>query len=177
MRTLVVGLGNPILGDDGVGWKIAEKIQEALNNPQSSIGNAQSVEVDCFSLGGLSLMERLIGYTRVILVDAIHTGQKPVGSIGVLPLGNLPDYSAGHTTAAHDTSLRTALNVGRSMGVSLPNDDNVIVVAIEAENVYDFSEKLSPSVESAVPVAVEKVIELLKKYRWLSSAAGSVAGF
>ena len=155
MKTLVIGLGNPILGDDGVGWTVAEEVaRRTKNNPD--------VEVDCLSLGGLSLMERLTGFTRVVLVDAIYTGRQPSGAVQSFPLSSLSDLSAGHTTAAHDTSLRTALNVGRSMNVSLPEDENVTVVSIEAEKVYDFSETLSPPVAAAVPEAVRVVLEILR---------------
>jgi Ni,Fe-hydrogenase maturation factor len=76
-------------------------------------------------------------------------------------LNELPDLSSGHTTAIHDTSLRNALNVGRSMDISLPRDEDVLIVAIEAENVYDFSETLSTAVEAAVPHAVEAVLQLI----------------
>ena len=58
-RTIVVGLGNPILGDDGVGWRVAQAVQ-AL---------APEADVECQALGGLSLMERLVGYQRAIIVD------------------------------------------------------------------------------------------------------------
>lgn len=119
------------------------------------------VELDCCSLGGLSLMERLSGYERAILVDAIYTGEQPVGSVRTFTLTDLPDVSAGHTTSAHDTSLRNALGVGRSMGIALPADANVYVVAIEAGRVYDFSEELSPPVAEAVPRAVEAVLQCL----------------
>lgn len=169
VKILVVGLGNPILGDDGVGWKVAAAVSEKLgiavgeSKVLESANLETPVDIECFSLGGLSLMERLTGYTRVILIDAIYTGQQPIGTVTIFPLSALPDMAAGHSTAAHDTSLRTALNVGRSMDVPLPKDDNVIVVAIEAENVYDFSEKLSPPVEAAVPVAVAKIIELIQR--------------
>jgi len=154
MKLLIIGLGNPILGDDGVGWAIAQQVAK------NHAGN-QSIEVDCLSLGGLSLMERMTGYKRVILIDSIHTGQHPIGSVNSFPLSDMPDLSAGHTTAAHDTSLKTALNVGRSMNIPLPDDDNVQVVAIEAENVYDFSDELSPPVAAAIPQAVETVMKLL----------------
>jgi Ni,Fe-hydrogenase maturation factor len=50
-KTLVIGLGNPILGDDGVGWVVAREVEDRL--PQMD----HPVEVDCLSLGGLSLME------------------------------------------------------------------------------------------------------------------------
>jgi len=162
MKTLIIGLGNPILGDDGVGWVVAEKVQKVLAEHPVSAGDGQSIEVDCVSLGGLSLMERLTGSERAILVDAIFTGTKPVGTVSRFTLNELPDLSAGHSASAHDTSLRNALNVGRGMDILLPEDENVIIVAIEAENVYDFSEKLSPAVAVAVPQAVEIVLGLIK---------------
>jgi hydrogenase maturation protease len=155
MKTLVIGLGNPILGDDGVGWRVAEEIaRKTANRPE--------VEVDCVALGGLSLMERLTGCERVILVDTIFTGKKPIGTVNLFLLNELPDLSSGHTTAVHDTSLRNALNVGRSMDIPLPRDEDVLIVAIEAERVYDFSEELSPPVEAAVPLAVGSVLQLIQ---------------
>jgi hydrogenase maturation protease len=167
MKTLIIGLGNPILGDDGVGWVVAEQVRSALFNPQSTtasplgIANPQSVEVDCASLGGLSLMERLTGSERVILVDAIFSGTQPVGTVSQFSLNEMPDLSAGHSASAHDTSLRNALNVGRGMDILLPKDADVIIVAIEAEAVYDFTQELSPAVTAAVPVALKKVLDLI----------------
>ncbi len=157
MKTIIIGLGNPILGDDGVGWKVAEEISDQL----SVISNQSPVEVDYAALGGLSLMERLIGYQRAILIDSMETGQSPEGSVRVFPLEELADPSAGHSASAHDTSLLTALETGRRMRLELPG--SVMVVAIEAKNVYDFSEELSPPVLQAVPQAVEKVLKLLEE--------------
>ena len=154
MKTLIIGLGNPILGDDGVGWCVAEEVaQKMANRPE--------VEVDTASLGGLSLMERLTGYERVILIDAIFTGTKPVGTVSQFTLSDIQGLTAGHSASAHDTSLRNALNVGRGMNMPLPEDNDVMIVAIEAENVYDFTEELSPAVAAAVPQAVKVVLELL----------------
>lgn len=155
MKTLVIGLGNPILGDDGVGWRVVEEIARKT-------ADRNDVEVDTVSLGGLSLMERLTGYERVILVDSLFSGEKPIGTVSLFPLTEISDLSSGHTTAAHDTSLRNALQVGRSMDIPLPRDENVHIVAIEAKNVYDFSETLSPLVEAAVPQAVEAVLQLIE---------------
>jgi hydrogenase maturation protease len=154
MKTLVIGLGNPILGDDGVGWRVAEEIARRT-------AGWPDVEVDCVALGGLSLMERLTGCERAILVDSIFTGGKPNGTVSLLHLNDLPDLSSGHTTAVHDTSLHNALKVGRSMDIALPRDENVLIVAIEAENVYDFSETLSQPVKAALPQAVEAVLQLI----------------
>ena len=155
MKTIIIGLGNPILGDDGVGWRVVEELQSKIENRKSEI------EFDCVALGGLSLMERMVGFQRAILVDSMETGQSPEGSVSVFPLEALTNPSASHSTAAHDTSLLTALEVGRKMKMQVPN--SVMVVAIEAKNVYDFSEELSPAVAEAVPLAVQSVIQLLKE--------------
>ena len=153
MNTLVIGLGNPILGDDGVGWKIADEVAAAVG-PQSPI------EIDTAALGGLSLMERMLDYDRVVLVDSMETGQNPVGSVQTFPLASLPDPMAGHSASTHDTSLITALKTAESIGADIPK--RVDVVAIEAQNVYDFSEELSPSVAAAVPRAVQAVLDLIQ---------------
>ncbi len=152
-RILVVGLGNPILGDDGVGWCVAEEVKAALHFEDNV---QQATEVACFALGGLSLMERLIGYDRAIIIDAVQTSDGVLGQVYDLRLEDLPDLSTGHMTAAHDTSLQTALQVGREMGARLPVD--IRVVGIEAKKTYDFSESLSPAIESAVPKAVQFVL-------------------
>ncbi|MBK9211013.1 MAG: hydrogenase maturation protease [Anaerolineales bacterium] len=152
MKTLVIGLGNPILGDDGVGWRVAEEVKK---NPA-----CQNVSVDCLSLGGISLMEHLIGYERAILIDALAL-EEPVGSILVLKLSDLPNYSAFHTTSTHDTSLQNAIELGRSMGAPLPDD--ITVVGIATNRVYDFSEELSPPIAEAVPLAVKFVLGVLDR--------------
>ena len=163
MKTLIIGLGNPILGDDGVGWRVIEKLSAQCGVPLGEEGqmlNAKRLTFDCASLGGLSLMERMVGYQRAILVDSMETGQSPEGSVQVIPLESLPNPSAGHSASAHDTSLITALATGRKMGLELP--ESVQVVAVEAKNVYDFSEELSPRIALAVPVAVQAVLDELK---------------
>ena len=163
MKILVIGLGNPILGDDGVGWKVAEALSEQLSSTTKSFLKDENskIEVDCASLGGLSLMERMLGYDRVILVDSMETGGNTVGSVRAFPLAALENPRLGHSASTHDTSLMTALQTAQTMGMDVPS--RVHVVAIEAKNVFDFSEKLSPEVEKAIPIATQKVLQLLKE--------------
>jgi hydrogenase maturation protease len=154
MKTIIVGLGNPLLGDDGVGWKVAEEVKRHLVK-------YPDVVMECYSLSGLSLMEQLIGYQRVILIDSLNTGRHAQGEVVIFTLDMLEDLTYGHSASAHDASLKTALAVGRSMGEQLPADKDIHVVAVEARHVYDFSEELSPEVAASVPVAVQKVFDLL----------------
>jgi len=163
MRTLIIGLGNPILGDDGVGWKVVEEIDQRLkikDSRESLILNHQSLDLDCAAVGGITLMESLIGYDRAIIVDAVIAHQ-PVGSVSIFRLDELPDHSTLHTSSAHDASLQTAIAAGKAIGAHLP--DEVIVVGIEAEKIYDFSEELSPEVQAAVPRAADEVLMLLER--------------
>lgn len=153
MKSLVVGLGNPILGDDGVGWKVAEQIAKQLTPDQH-------IDVDCVSLGGISLMEHLIGYDRVVLIDAFSS-DAPTGSISVLKLDQLPNYSAFHITSIHDTSLQNAIELGKSMGAHLPDD--VTIVGIATKHIYDFSEELSSPVVKVVPCAARLVLDMLNE--------------
>ena len=154
MKTLIVGLGNPILGDDGVGWKVAEEVCKHLSDDSR-------VDVECLSLGGISLMEHLIGYDRVVIVDAFETDAM-AGSISVLKLSQLPNYSAYHITNVHDTSLQKAMELGREMGAHLPED--VVIVGISTDRIHDFSEELSPPVARMVPCVVKIVLDLLKEF-------------
>ena len=148
MKTIVIGLGNPILGDDGVGWRVAEVL---ARQKESDL----DVDIDCLSLGGIGLMEHLIGYERAILIDAFAAGEP--GSITVCALEDLPDYSAFHVTGAHDTSLQNAIRLGRDLGATLP--EQVTVVGISILPVHEFSEAISPPVAAAIPKAAQIVLE------------------
>jgi hydrogenase maturation protease len=156
VKTIVVGLGNPILGDDGIGWKVAEEVERLLISEDA--GRGMHVFVEYCALGGLSLMENLVGYDEAILIDALALDGPP-GSVLTFPLDDLPNYSAEHTTSAHDTSLQDALKIGHSMGLSLP--ERITVVGIKAQQLYDFSETLSPDVAASVPIAAKAVMDLL----------------
>jgi hydrogenase maturation protease len=171
MKTLLVGLGNPILGDDGVGWRVVESVQEQLETDgrnrlpfrptdSKTVEHLCPVEFEYLSLGGLSLMENILGYDRVIIVDSMETGQNPIGSVLVFPLDALPDPMAGHSASIHDATLMTALRTAELLGADIPK--KVDIVAIEAQNVYDFSEELSHPIAAAVPIAAQKVFELLE---------------
>lgn len=150
-KTIIVGLGNPLLGDDGVGWRVAGRLKE-----QAGLAG---VEIDALATGGLSLMEHLVGFDRAIIVDASDLGDVEIGSVRQFRLDDLPDPNAGHLGSSHETNLQTALRIGRLSGALLPEE--VIVVAVESPHVYDFSDTLSPKLEEAVPRAVELILSLL----------------
>ena len=101
-------------------------------------------------------MERLVGCARAILVDAIQTRDGAPGAIYRLTLDDLPTL---HADAIHDASLKEALAVGQQLGARLPQE--IVVIGIEAINLWDFSESLSPPVAASVARAAEMVLDEL----------------
>jgi hydrogenase maturation protease len=154
-KPLVIGLGNPILGDDSVGWRVAQELEAEWK----TAGGDPPADVLYLSAGGLSLMEQMLSYERVLLLDAIVTGEQPIGTVISKPFEKLPNHATRHSTSTHDTSLYTALETGRNMDFAVP--ETVWVVAIEIEPELEFSEALSPAVLAAVPEATEKARQQL----------------
>lgn len=153
-HTLVVGLGNPILGDDGVGWRVIDEL-DRLDHGDASLQQA--------CVGGVSLMEILVGYRRAIIVDAIIDPEAPPGSVWCRPLAEVETRVASHLDSTHDAPLPAALEAGRAMGAELPADIDVVGIVIERGDV--FGEQLSDVVEAAVPVAAAAVEEALREHR------------
>lgn len=151
MKTLVLGLGNPLVADDSVGLRVAAELK-------SRLADRPDVEVGEDYWGGLRLMERMIGYDRVIVVDAICTGSPP-GTIHRLTPEGIPTQKSN---SAHDLSLPMALALGRQAEAALPRDEHIRLIGVEAEDVLTFSEQCTPAVAAAIPRAVEVVLEELK---------------
>ncbi len=163
------------MGDDGVGWKVAQEVENRLPSPHPPLtlppfsaelrgtwGKPEgSVSVECLALAGIALMEHMLGYERVILIDSLNTGKYAQGEVVTFTLASLADLTYGHSASAHDLSLKGALKLGRQMGAELPADENVTIVAIEAAHVYEFTEELTPGIAKSVPRAVEIVLNLL----------------
>jgi hydrogenase maturation protease len=150
MKTLVLGLGNPILRDDAIGLRVVRALQPQLER-LPDVDFAEDYH------GGLRLMERMIGYDRAIIVDAICSGSRP-GT--VLHLGP-EDIPTQHSASTHDVNLPTAMTLGYRSGAHLPALEAIRLVAVEAVDVLNFGEDLTPEVEAAIPGAMQAVLALL----------------
>jgi hydrogenase maturation protease len=153
MRTLIIGLGNPLISDDSVGLRVAAELRPLLTH-------RPDVDVEEDYWGGLRLMERMIDYDRAIIIDAIATGAEP-GTLHELAADAMPTQKSA---SAHDVNLPTALAFGRTAGVHLPADANVRLVGIEAADLLTFSEQCTPLVAAAIPRAVRIVLEILDSF-------------
>ena len=150
MKTLVLGLGNPILSDDGVGIKVAQELRQKLDDHHVTVAEA--------SLGGISLLDSIVGYDKVIIIDAIQTQKGKAGAIYRMGPG---DFSfAKHVASPHQINLITALELGKMLDLAMPKE--ITIFAVEAEDITNFSETCTPEVERAIPEVVKMVLEELK---------------
>jgi hydrogenase maturation protease len=147
-RTLVLGLGNPILADDGVGIHVV-RAAAAQYAPADGVTFAEA------SVGGLRLLDALAGYERVILVDAIQTSGGQPGDVYQLAASDLP--ASLHSGSTHDLSLPGALDLGRRLGVKLPGNGEILILAVEVKDVLTFSDSCTQAVARAIPRAMEAV--------------------
>ena len=149
MKTLVLGMGNPILSDDGVGLRIAAELEGRVDR--------QEVTVAETSLAGLGLLDLLTGYDRAIVIDAIQTVGGEAGQVYRFTPEAL--QVTRHAGTTHDVDFATALELGKVLGLDMPQQ--IIIYAVEVRDVSSFSEECSPEVKRAIPACVEMVIEEL----------------
>jgi len=142
--TLVIGLGNPLRGDDGVGVRVAELLAE-LPLPNG-------VEVIDGGTRGLDLVNLMEGWPRVILVDAAQVGKAPGEYVRFHPDQVRLAGEDGHISI-HDAGLRDALLLAQVLGV-LPEE--VIVFGVQPASL-DWEAGPSPAVEAALPGLLEAV--------------------
>ena len=161
MKTLVVGLGNPILTDDGVGVKVAYEVEKAIMAAPHLADNGDKIDVIEASAGGLRLMELMIGYDRLVLIDAFSAvSERQPGKIHRMTFDDLRDISpTQHSSSAHDTTFVTAIEMGRTIGLKLPT--MISIYGIEVENLYEFGDEPTPAVAAAIPEATAAVLSEL----------------
>lgn len=158
-KTLVIGLGNPILTDDGAGILAARLVAEQL--PPNS-----NVDVIELAVGGLSLMEAMVDYERVILLDALYAPDGLPGQVVQFSAGELPETL--NSASAHDVNLPTALRLGRDLGAKLPSTAAIQVVGVYAQEVLTFGDTPTPLVAAAIPEMARLVLRLLETKTMIS---------
>ncbi len=105
MATLVLGMGNPILSDDGLGLVVARRLRDLPMPPD--------VEVAESEVGGLRLLELVRGFTKVVIIDALRSGGTP----GEIKRVAADEFRGGHRYgSAHSIHLGTVLRARRSAG-------------------------------------------------------------
>jgi hydrogenase maturation protease len=135
-RTILIGLGNPIMSDDAVGLIVAEEVRKRV----------PGLECDVSASGGFDVLDRIIGYDRAVIIDSMMTGRFPPGTVRRVDAD--PELRTLRVTDSHGMSFLKALEVGRVAGAEMPEE--VIIYGIEVEDPASIGEGLSEGLREKV---------------------------
>jgi hydrogenase maturation protease len=149
--TLILGLGNDILMDDGIGPRLILDLAQMIDAPD--------VQFDTASCGGLEIMEYIQGYKKVVFIDAIRTREGNPGDVYYFVPSDFRETL--HLSSLHDVQFLTALKLGNTLDMNLPSDLHII--AIEIIEDMEFSEEFTTVLEQKYPAILERVFTIVKQ--------------
>jgi hydrogenase maturation protease len=155
---LVLGLGNELLSDDGVGILAARALARELR------GQSDVVET---ALHGLALLELFLGHRQAVVIDAVCTGAHPPGAVLEM---NPADLETVESPSPHYTGLPEMLTLARQLKLDFPSE--VKIIAMEVVDPYTVGFDLSEPVRKALPELIRKVRMQVKA--WLAAESRQV---
>jgi hydrogenase maturation protease len=145
-QTLLLGLGNDILSDDAIGLRVVAAVGERLAG-REDVTVSQSAEM------GLALLDLIVGFDTLVLVDAVQTREAEPGFVHELDGADLKTLPA---ISPHFLGVGEVLALGRELGLRVPN--RVRIFAIEVADPFTVGTALTPALEAALPGLVERVL-------------------
>jgi hydrogenase maturation protease len=156
VKTLLLGLGNELYGDDGVGIRVVRKIREEAAKNKSLKPAFEDVVIEECSLSGLALLDVIVGYDRLVLVDTIKRASPVPGRVHLLEEEHI---RAVPGPSPHYVSIPQMIELGRKIGLHVPS--RIRIVAVEAHNIHRLGEGLSPEVEERLQSIIQSVEDVL----------------
>jgi len=142
---LVLGIGNLLMNDEGVGIHVVRKFETEI---------PPGTDVMDGGTGGLHLLGVIQSYKKVIFIDAA-LDEFPAGTVRVLHPKFAKDFPK--QLSAHEIGFKDLLDAAMLLG----NVPELHLVAISVKDFQDMGLQLSPEVEASIPFAIEKINELL----------------
>lgn len=152
-KILVLGIGNDILTDDGIGPNLCEYLEE----------NFQYLPLDFqkLNVGGLEILEFIQDYQTIIFIDAIKTLNGHIGDVNLYTPENFKETL--HLSNLHDTNFITALELGKSLHFKIPPQMFIITVEIKEDMIFSeyFTEELALKYDDVKQKVVDILHELI----------------
>ena len=146
---LVLGIGNPLMGDDGAGVELAHRLQERDYGPL--------VHVEEGGTQGMTLLPLLEDADTLILLDAVRTGALP-GTVVTRSREELPRHFS-RVMSPHQIGMKEVLGAAQLCG-TLPRA--ITLVGVEAAHT-EFCQPMSAEVRAAMPQALELIENLIAR--------------
>ncbi|MFI5338226.1 MAG: hydrogenase maturation protease [Candidatus Methylomirabilales bacterium] len=153
-RTVALGLGNPVVSDDGVGLAVAAELKRLLAEAP-----VRGVDVLASTRAGFELIDILRGYARAIIVDCVVLPDPQPGRVCRLTLDDVS--GCARLVNAHEMSVGTAFRLAERMGIPMPGE--VEIIAVEAGDTSTIAEALTPAVQATVGPLAREIHDRLKQ--------------
>jgi len=148
-KTLIIGLGNTLLSDDGIGIYIVRKLGKIIDNPYIVFKEAP--------IGGLELLDIIVDYKKVIIIDSLILENNPLGTLVQL---SLKDLKGGSSWTRHQVSLNEAVELAKKIKMNVPDD--IRIYGIVVKDISTFKEECTPEIKQAFNNIVENIKNVLK---------------
>ena len=150
-KILIVGLGNVLLSDEGLGVKVVKDLEKEINFPEE-------VEILDGGTGAFFLLPHLEKADYLIIVDAIKAGHKP-GTLLIEKLENLPQDTL-EKISLHEISFPDLLRILELKGKKF---EKIILAGLEPKTL-DVGTELSQEVKEGLPLLKEKILSILREW-------------
>ena len=152
LKILLLGLGNTLISDDGIGIYILRNLKEQLQNPHCDFQES--------SAGGLRLLDLLPNYEIAVIIDSIKTGKNSPGHLYQFSIEDFqaPDH---HPSLGHTISLPTVFELGKQLGYAMPR--KVIIYAVEISDNETMHEGCTPQVAATLPQHTKRILTDLQQ--------------
>lgn len=146
---LIIGVGNPFRGDDGIGPQIIKQLHDN--------GGLDNTELMDGGTDGLALLDYIKEHEKVIIVDAVSMGCVP-GTVKVFTPEEVIMNTSSEALSTHGFGLAEVINLMEKLEIKT----ELKIVGIEPKNVI-FSDTMSDEVEGAIGNVIDVVEDLVKK--------------
>jgi len=150
-KVLVLGIGNLVMSDDGIGVKVVQRMQREYCF-------AESVEIMDGGTLGLDLLPKLEGIDRLLVVDAVETGEQP-GTCIRLSGAELP-IALETKVSPHQMGLKDLLSVAELLGHSPPE---MVLIGVQPGSI-EMDTELTPAIEAKVDELIRMILDELDKW-------------
>jgi len=141
---ILIGLGSPIMSDDGIGLLVAGEVHKRITD----------FDLDITCGGGFQVVDAIQGYRVAVVIDAMVTGSFEPGALVRLDVGS--DIKTLRSGPSHALNFVEAIEVARSCKAPLP--ERIVVYAIEVEEVRTVSDRVSKVLLERIPEMVEEIV-------------------
>ena len=149
-RILLMGAGNTVMADEGIGPRCVEALDEWFDFPEN-------VDVTDVGTTGLAMLDLLREYTHVIVLDAAKDTGHPAGTVVLYTPEDLAAHQVLHS--AHDMRLIDVLQSATLIGIEL---ESVVIVGVQIKDMTEWVLKLTAPVQEAIPVACACALQQLQ---------------